>query len=154
MLAILHRPELATPELWDWLQQYVAYDVDGRCSRWLDLASLELASLARAMCPGMDFASVLLQGYRDGRAVTPCHTDQGGTGFSFILSLGAPRTFRIHRVSTLCDSVDVVTVECVSGMVLMMDGDFQNNWHHQVIPDLEVTEERLSLSYRTRPGRG
>ncbi len=160
MFSVRHYPEIVTPLLWVWLRAFVKYDDDGRCSCWLATTGskplpLLLGNVARVIAPDRVFEGVLLQCYRDGQAVTPCHTDL--TGFSFILSLGAPRTFRIHR--TLpggygCGDydLDVVSVQCVDGTVLIMDEAFHAGWHHQIVPDPDITEEKLSLVFRVRPG--
>ncbi len=162
MFIVRHHPWLVTPILRTWLRAFVKYDVDGRGSCWLATTSKQveklpmvLEHLASAIAPDVVFEGVLLQCYRDGRAVTPCHTDASGAGF--ILSLGASRTFRIHRI--LPDGygcgdydLDVVSVQCVEGTVLLMDEAFHAGWHHQIVPDPDITEEKLSLVFRVRPG--
>jgi alkylated DNA repair dioxygenase AlkB len=158
MLAVRHYPQLVTPGLRAWLQAFARYDADGRGSVWLATCSkqvkklpLLLANVANTVAPGLPFSGALLQCYHDGNAVTPCHTDAGGTGFSFILSVGATRTFRIHRGSCV-DSLDAMTIECIEGTVIVMDESFQRDWHHQIIPDPNITGEKLSLVFRTNPG--
>ena len=164
MLAVRHYPELVTPELMDWLSFKVrrGYDDDGLFSQWLveDDRPLPgpLPDIAQAVCPGVDFRAVALRGYRDGSAVTPCHSDHGATGFGFILSLGATRTFRAHRVpdgvraTAECGdpNLDVLEIQCVSGTVVIMDEAFHRHHHHQVAPD-PGAGERLSLVFRTQP---
>lgn len=143
MLAIRYHPELATPALVAWLRSLVRYDEEGRYSSWLPMSPL-LAGIAEAICPGE--YTVLLQAYRDGRAITPCHSDAEG---GFILSIGATRTLRLHRVEPGgCSNLDVVDIECVEGTVIAMDGAFHAGWHHQIVADASVTEEKLSLVFR------
>ena len=159
MLSIRHRPEAATTLLAQWLRPRLRYDADGRFSTMLvDEAPLpqELLRVANIVCPEVDpalFRGVVLQGYQHGRAVTPCHSD--APVFSFILSLGATRTFRIHRVPDGggCSDLDALSIECVNGTALVMDEAFHAGWHHQIIPDLAVMRERLSLVFRTSPKR-
>lgn len=157
MLAVRHYPELATPALRAWLRPFVSYDVDGRGSRWFMEGGIllpPLADIVDRVAPGIVWSGALLQCYRDGRAVTPCHTDAGGTGFGFILSLGATRTFRVHRAATACDcDLDAVSIECTEGAVLLMDEAFHAGWHHQIAADPGVMGEKLSLVFRTRPGQ-
>ena len=161
MLAVRPCPGLVTPALWAWLRPYVRDDDDGGGCLWLEMSGgkqtatlpLLLDRVARAVAPDAIFSGVLLQAYRDGRAVTPCHTDASGTGFGFILSLGAARTFRVHPTTAACeDDRGAVAVECVEGTVLVMDEAFQAGWHHRIAPDPDVTGEKLSLVFRTRPG--
>lgn len=148
MLSVRHYPELVTPALWAWLRALVRYDGEGRCSLWLPPGATLPRIVAEAVCPGVVFSGVLLQGYRDGRAVTPCHRDPGG---GFILSLGAARTFRVHR-GNCAENLDPVSIACIEGTVLIMDEAFHRDWHHQVAADPGVTDEKLSLVFRTQPG--
>lgn len=152
MLTIRYRPEAATTLLMQWLRPRVHYDADGRYSMYLvDQTPLppELRRVANIVCPEVDadqFLVVALQCYRDGNAVTPCHSD--APVFGFILSLGATRTFRVHR-STCDNPLDIAEIECVNGMAILMDETFHAGWHHQLVADPGVTKERLSLVFRT-----
>ncbi len=162
MLAVRQQPELVTPKLLTWLPKG-AYDADGLWSTWLvedgKLPPI-LAAIGEAVCPGVAFQAVALRGYKDGNAVTPCHSDHRAAGLSFILSMGATRTFRLHRVPAWvkptqgCGNpdLDVLQIECRAGAVVILSEAFQASWHHQVVADPGVTEERLSLVFRTRPG--
>ena len=164
MISVRHYPELVTPALRAWLRAFVTYDADGRGSCWLATIGKEaealpamLKGIADAVAPGRIWSGALLQCYRDGEAGTPCHTDASGTGFGFILSLGAPRTFRVHRVPSGASGcgdydLDAALVQCIEGTVLVMDEDFQRGWHHQIVLDLGIVGEKLSLVFRTKPG--
>ena len=158
MIAVIHRPELVMPELVEWLRRKVSYEgTDGQAGGWLvrnEPLPPILEAIARAVAPGVRFDTVHFQGYRDGRATTPCHTDER-TGFSAILSIGATRTLRIHRQpeggQTCGDyDLDVFRIECRSGTVVFMDEEFYAGWHHQIPADPEVTDERLSIVFRTK----
>ncbi len=155
MLSIRYCPEAITPALLALLRPRVCYDADGRASVYLvdhAMPAPELKAVAAAVCPETDpnlFRCVILQAYRDGRATTPCHSDLGSAGF--ILSVGATRTFRVHRVSAAgCGdgATDAISIECVHGTAVVMDEAFHSGWHHQVVADESVTEERLSLVFR------
>ncbi len=160
MLSVRHFPNLATAALWDWLRPFAKYDADGRASRQLSAGVEPLApgleSVARAVCPEAkpgEWESVLVQCYRDGSAVTPCHSDLTSTGFGFILSLGAARTFRVHRTERdSCIDYDVspTLIECVNGTAVIMDEEFHRRHHHQIVPDAGAGE-RMGLVFRTRP---
>ena len=158
MLSIRYRPEAATTILTQWLRPRIRYDADGRFSMMLvDEQPLpgELRRVANIVCPEVDadlFRGVVLQAYQHGRAVTPCHSD--APVFGFILSLGARRTFRIHREpcrDSGCrnSDLDAVSIECVNGTAIIMDADFHEGWHHQIVGDPAVTQEKLSLVFRT-----
>ncbi len=165
MLAVRHHPELATPRLWAWLRPRAGRYEGGRASCWLCEGGPlppELEAVALAVCPDVDpdaWAKVGLQCYRDGRAATECHTDAGATGFGFILSLGATRTFRVHRVpdgvrpQEGCGEygLDARAIECAAGTAVLMDEAFHARWHHEIPPEPGATGARLSLVFRTRP---
>lgn len=157
MLEVRYHPELVTPALVDWLRTRVTYDAAGRFNGYLkdELAPLppELAHVAAAFPGRGEYFVVVLQAYRHGRTSTPCHDDGDVTGFSFILSVGATRTFRVHRVTGPCDAAtDVVDLHCPSGTVILMEGRLHDAWHHQLREDPGVTEERFGVVFRTRKG--
>ena len=152
MLRVLNRPELITAGLLDWLRPFVHYDAGGRCSRLLkdELAPCPPLLEPIAAAFPAPYREIVLQCYRDGHATTPCHTDAGITGFSFILSIGAPRTFRVHWIADGCANVGRL-IRCENGTVVAMEQRFQDECHHQLAADPAVTEERLSLVFRTAP---
>lgn len=165
MLAVRHvSPHLASAALFARLRSAARYDADGRHSRWLwsggpGLAA-DLASIACAVCPELPLSAwqgVLMQCYRDGNAVTPCHSDFGHA-MGFILSLGATRTLRVHRTldgTAACGDydLDAVRIECAHGTALVMDGEFHATHHHQLVAD-PGAGERISLVFRTGPLAG
>lgn len=153
MLAVRHFPELVQPALWDWLHQFAVYDADGRASRQLPIGP-ELEEIGRVICPKVtEWESVFLQCYQHGSATTPCHADLNN-GLGFILSLGATRTLRLHRVPDWargCGDYDLdpIRLECVSGTAVIMDEEFHRHHHHQIVPD-PGAGERMGLVFRTR----
>ncbi len=159
MLSVRYHPEIATPELLAGLRPHLRYDAEGLFSAFLaedEPLPHPLDEIAEAVCLGKTFRAVILRGYRDGRASTPCHSDRGATGFCMILSLGATRTMRFHRndgIAACGNPLDTIDVACPNGTVVCMEEWFQNLWHHQLAPDPGVTEERLSLVFRASPER-
>jgi hypothetical protein len=166
MLAVRHFPNLATPALMDRLRERARYDVDGRASVWLFSGGVYLPAdfkeIALAVCPDVPpeaWEGVALQCYRDGNAITPCHSDEGSTGLGFILSLGAARTLRTHRVAEsglpnpcgYSSQIDVCFIECVNGTAVIWDREFHRTHHHQIVAD-PGAGERLSLVFRTSKG--
>lgn len=167
MLAIRYLPGLVTPALWARLGYGLLGappDADGRASVWL-CADGELAGwmqeLALAVCPDVParcWHGVILQRYAHGGAVTPCHADHGHA-LGFILSLGATRTLRLHRVpegAAGCGDrdLDVTSIECVEGTAVIMGARFHQHYHHQLIPSPDEVGERISLVFRTGPPAG
>jgi len=63
------------------------------------------------------------------------------------LSLGAMRRFRLrHRRRNKLDPV-VIDLEC--GSLLIMQGDTQRFWKHQVPKTKRVVEPRINLTFRS-----
>ncbi len=167
MLTVRYHPELATPRLYDWLRPRVkSYEnSSGRQGMWLvqapETLPVILAAVGVAVCPEVDprdWHTVSLQCYEDGRAVTPCHTDR--VGLTFILSLGATRTFRVHRMegrpaTEACTALDRETdrrdIECAPGTVVMIDEEFYSGWHHEIPLEPDRQGERLALVFRQKP---
>jgi alkylated DNA repair dioxygenase AlkB len=68
------------------------------------------------------------------------------------LSLGATRRFRLrHRRRK---ELEPVAVDLESGSLLIMEGDTQRFWKHQVPKTKRVAEPRINLTFRNtgRPG--
>src|ERR1700731_3217101 len=160
MLFVLHRPDLATPELYARLREHVPEGSEGEPGRqvgaWLGRGAIlpfGLLALANALLPGESWWSAHLQYYGDGLAKTPCHSDAAQAGLTCILSLGATRTLRCHRAAAGCDGPDAdgVEVEGVQGTVVVMDAAFQGGWHHRIVADERVKSVRLALVFRTKP---
>ncbi len=95
-----------------------------------------------------NFNSVLGNYYRDGNDSMGWHADNekelGKTPCIASVSLGEERLFKIrHKQSrathevTLCD-----------GSLLIMSGNFQNEWQHSVPKTKTCTRPRINLTYR------
>jgi alkylated DNA repair dioxygenase AlkB len=93
--------------------------------------------------------SVLTNLYRSGKDSVGWHADSekelGKQPIIFSLSLGASRYFdyRLQYKST-----HKQRIELHAGTLLIMQGDFQQYWQHQVPKQLKVTEPRINLTFR------
>jgi len=100
---------------------------------------------------GVAFNSVLANLYRDGADSMGWHSDDepelGERPVIASASFGATRRFRLrHRHRR---ELDPVTVPLQHGALLVMKGDTQANWKHQIPKTRKVSEPRVNLTFRT-----
>ena len=94
------------------------------------------------------FNSVLLNLYRDGNDSISWHTDaekELGTNPVIVsVNFGAERVFQLRHIKTL-ERIDIVLKH---GSVLIMQGELQHFWQHQVPKTKKVLSERINLTFR------
>jgi len=100
---------------------------------------------------GAAFNSVLANLYRDGADSMGWHSDDepelGERPVIASASFGATRRFRLrHRHRR---ELDPVAVPLSHGALLVMKGDTQSNWKHQIPKTRKVSEPRVNLTFRT-----
>ncbi len=115
---------------------------------WLPVI-LELKTQVESAC-NAPFNSVLLNLYRDGSDSMGWHSDDepelGERPVIASLSLGATRRFRLrHRRRK---DLEPVAIDLDNGSLLIMEGDTQHFWKHQISKSKRVTEPRLNLTFR------
>jgi len=97
------------------------------------------------------FNSVLLNLYRDGSDSMGWHSDDepelGERPLIASLSLGATRRFRLrHRRRS---DLEPVALDLESGSLLIMQGDTQRFWKHQVPKTKRTVGPRINLTFRS-----
>jgi alkylated DNA repair dioxygenase AlkB len=110
-----------------------------------------LLEVKRAVEPpsGVVFNSVLLNRYRTGKDSVSWHADDepefGDQPVIASVSFGGTRTFQLKhkRRKELKGSI-----ELTHGSLLVMRGETQTNWLHQVPKTAKPVEERLNLTFR------
>jgi alkylated DNA repair dioxygenase AlkB len=100
------------------------------------------------LCLDFSFNSVLVNWYRNGEDYVGWHADNepelGEKPFIVSLTFGAERLFEFrHRKSLECGQILLR-----SGTLLIMQPDFQHDWHHGVPIDKTVKEGRINLTFR------
>jgi alkylated DNA repair dioxygenase AlkB len=115
---------------------------------WVPLI-VGLKTRIEAVCDAV-FNSVLLNLYRDGADSMGWHSDDepelGERPVIASLSLGGVRRFRLrHR---LRKDLEPVVIELESGSLLIMRGDTQRFWKHQVPKTRRAVEPRINLTFR------
>lgn len=98
---------------------------------------------------GTRFNSVLLNLYRDGRDSMGWHADDepelGPQPTIASVSLGAVRRFVLRSRADRSDRIDLALA---SGSLLIMGGDLQQAWQHQVPKTARPVGPRINLTFR------
>lgn len=96
----------------------------------------------------VEFNSVLLNRYRDGNDSISWHTDAekelGKNPVIASVNFGAERTFQLRHRNTK-KRIDIVLKH---GSLLVMMGELQHFWQHQVPKTKKVKTERINLTFR------
>jgi len=96
------------------------------------------------------FNSVLLNLYRDGADSMGWHSDDepelGERPVIASLSLGSTRRFRLRHKRR--GDLDPVVIGLESGSLLIMKGETQRCWNHQVPKSRRVSAARINLTFR------
>lgn len=96
-----------------------------------------------------DLNACLGNRYRDGHQNIGAHSDDEGDlhGNAFIVSvsLGAARDFIFTHKKTK----EKVNILLPPGSILLMGGDCQKNWKHEVPKRLKVKDPRINLTFRS-----
>lgn len=95
-----------------------------------------------------EFNSVLINRYNNGDDYVGSHADETNVlsnGIVACLSYGDERTFRVRDKKTAKIVVDVPTEHC---SLLVMDGNFQDEYRHEIVKTKKRKSERISLTFR------
>lgn len=95
------------------------------------------------------FNSVLLNRYRSGNDSISWHTDaEKELGINPIIAsvnFGATRKFQLRHIKTK----EKIEIELSHGSLLVMQGELQHFWQHQVPKTSKIVGERINLTFRT-----
>jgi alkylated DNA repair dioxygenase AlkB len=98
---------------------------------------------------GATFNSVLLNYYRNGNDSVAWHADDepelGVNPVIASVSFGQARRFEVRHKK---DRQQKYTVKLENGSLLLMKGDLQHNWEHQVPKSAKAIKERINLTFR------
>ncbi|PZO26007.1 MAG: alpha-ketoglutarate-dependent dioxygenase AlkB [Flavobacteriaceae bacterium] len=94
------------------------------------------------------FNSVLLNKYRDGNDSISWHTDAekelGTNPIIGSVNFGATRKFQLRHIETK----EKIEIELAHGSLLIMQGELQHFWQHQVPKTAKKINERINLTFR------
>ncbi len=96
----------------------------------------------------INFSSVLLNRYRSGKDSVSWHCDDepelGINPLIGSVSFGAARTFKFRNLA----DKSVEKVELTHGSYILMMGETQHRWEHQVPKTSKALTERINLTFR------
>lgn len=96
----------------------------------------------------VNFNSVLLNLYRSGNDSISWHTDaEKELGINPVIAsvnFGATRKFQLRHIKTK----EKIEIELTHGSLLIMQGELQHFWQHQVPKTSKVVSERINLTFR------
>jgi alkylated DNA repair dioxygenase AlkB len=96
----------------------------------------------------VNFNSVLLNRYRNGNDSISWHTDAekelGKNPIIASVNFGATRKFQLRHIHTK----EKLEIELTHGSLLIMQGELQHFWQHQVPKTKEIKGERINLTFR------
>ncbi|RFZ84297.1 alpha-ketoglutarate-dependent dioxygenase AlkB [Mucilaginibacter terrenus] len=98
---------------------------------------------------GITFNSVLLNLYRNGNDSVAWHADdEPELGINPVIasvSFGQIRRFEVrHKLN----HKEKYSIDLENGSLLIMKGDLQHNWQHQVPKSTKALKERINLTFR------
>lgn len=97
-----------------------------------------------------NFNSVLANYYRDANDSVAWHADDepelGAKPIIASLSFGATRRFSLRKKTA--GGAAPIHIELASGSLLVMAGDTQEFWHHQLAKSIQPVAGRINLTYR------
>lgn len=95
-----------------------------------------------------NFNSVLLNRYRNGNDSISWHTDAekelGKNPIIASVNFGATRKFQLRHIYTK----GKIEIELTNGSLLIMQGELQHFWQHQVPKTAKAVSERINLTFR------
>jgi alkylated DNA repair dioxygenase AlkB len=111
---------------------------------------LEIKKDIESFMPEEDFNSVLLNLYRDGNDKVSWHADDekglGNNPTIASLSLGATRFFDLKHK----DNPELkMRIDLTPGSLVIMTGELQHYWLHQIPVQKKIKEARINLTFRT-----
>lgn len=111
---------------------------------------LDVKRVIEHFLPNENFNSVLLNLYRDGNDKVSWHADdESGLGINPTIasvSLGAKRRFDLKHKN---DPDQKLQLELNSGSLVIMSGELQHHWLHQIPIQKRINEPRINLTFRT-----
>jgi alkylated DNA repair dioxygenase AlkB len=98
---------------------------------------------------GIEFTHVLCNYYRDGQDSMGWHRDNeavlGKNPIIASITFGATRMFQIRHYETKKHKIDIPLTH---GSLLIMSGESQHHWEHQIPKTKKVVGARVNLTFR------
>ena len=126
---------------------YAYSGIDMQATPWTDTLKTILQKVSSLTDASFNIA--LLNLYRDGNDSMGWHRDNeksmGGHPAIASVSLGATRDFQIRRYK---EKGSVITLPLSHGSIVLMKGEMQNYWEHQVPKTKKQVSARVNITFR------
>ena len=115
-------------------------------NKWFD----ELSLIHQAAClrSNVNFNSVLLNYYRDGKDSVSWHQDNepelGPKPIIASITFGATRTFKFRHIN----DKETIDLPLTNGSLVIMKGDTQKYWEHSIPKTTKEIGPRINLTFR------
>jgi alkylated DNA repair dioxygenase AlkB len=113
---------------------------------------LTIKTRIESLSNGATFNCVLLNFYRDGSDKMGWHSDDekelGPNPSIASVSFGATRRFDFKHKN---EAHNKFSIHLESGSLLLMQGDMQHHWQHQIPAQKRIQEPRINLTFRYIP---
>ncbi|MBE9011587.1 alpha-ketoglutarate-dependent dioxygenase AlkB [Pseudanabaenaceae cyanobacterium LEGE 13415] len=146
----IYGKDVPLPRLTAWYgeKQYTYSGIEMQPRSWTE-ALLQIKSCIEPLS-NTRFNSVLLNLYRDGNDSVSWHSDDepelGKNPIIGSVSFGATRRFSLkHRRNRDLKRIDI---ELTHGSFLLMAGETQHHWLHQIPKTKKITSPRINLTFR------
>lgn len=146
----MYGKQLNFPRLTAWYgdndKQYLFSGIKLSPNTWTE----ELLEIKNKIEPkaSVNFNSVLLNRYRNGNDSISWHTDAekelGKNPIIASVNFGATRKFQLRHIYTK----EKLEIELTHGSLLIMQGELQHFWQHQVPKTAQIVTERINLTFR------
>lgn len=148
----MHGKRLPVPRLDVWYgdagRDYRYSGASFRALPWTETLTEIKAELEERL--GLGFNSVLANLYRNGRDSVAWHSDDepelGRNPVIASLSLGAERRFALRHKSR--GDLEPVRLDLPNGSLLLMAGETQHHWQHQLSKTARRVGPRINLTFR------
>lgn len=113
--------------------------------------TLELEKLRKNLLAftGVEFTHVLCNYYRDGQDSMGWHRDNeavlGKNPSIASITFGVTRVFQVRHYDTKSHRIDIPLTH---GSLLMMSGESQHHWEHQIPKTKKILGPRINLTFR------
>ncbi|KZT35231.1 hypothetical protein SISSUDRAFT_1051700 [Sistotremastrum suecicum HHB10207 ss-3] len=97
---------------------------------------------------GVKFNHVMLNRYENGMEYIGRHRDTKENRVIASLSLGAVRTFIFTPTKNAGESASIKKIPLLNGSLLVMKGDTQKLWRHEIPKEPKILDGRISLTFR------
>ncbi|MEK0190259.1 MAG: alpha-ketoglutarate-dependent dioxygenase AlkB [Oscillatoriales cyanobacterium] len=147
----IYGKKIPLPRLTAWYgdegKSYIYSGIEQHPEPWN--STLRLIKLKAEEISKITFNSVLINLYRDGKDSVSWHSDDepelGENPIIASISLGGTRRFSLRHKTSKDYKIDI---DLPKGSLLLMKGETQHFWKHQIAKTAKSVEPRINLTFR------